>query len=182
MKLFIPLLLLVFASCMDQKVFIDPQGNTYKAVKIGEQVWMAENLKYKVNEGSYCYDDDSSNCNEMGRLYTWQAALEAAEEIGGWHLPSKEEWNALLKVSGEDSVGYISITSEKLGFNPLWAGVRVSYGEYKARGLGVNYWSSTPSDTDSTLSFSVAVMDNQKIISVHNYPQNNACSVRLVRD
>jgi uncharacterized protein (TIGR02145 family) len=118
----------------------------------------------------------------MGRLYTWQAAKEAAQEIEDWHLPSKEEWNALLKVCGEDSVGYVNITSEKLGFNPLWAGVMVSYVEFKARGLWANYWNSTPSDTNSTLSFSVAVMHNRRIVSVHNYPQNNARSVRLVRD
>jgi uncharacterized protein (TIGR02145 family) len=172
----------VVVSSTGQMSFTDPQGNAYTAIKIGEQIWMAENLNYKVADGSYCYSNDPSSCDDLGRLYTWQAAKQAAEEIDGWHLPSKEEWDALLAICGEDSVGFVNITSKKIGFNPLWAGVRVSYGEYKARGKGANYWSSTPSDTSSTLAFSVAVMNNLKIISVHNYPQNNACSVRLVRD
>lgn len=176
------MLLVALVSCKGQMSFTDPQGNAYTTIRIGEQIWMAENLNYKTAAGSYCYADDESSCDETGRLYTWQAAKQAAEEIDGWHLPSREEWNDLLAVCGEDSVGFVNITSQELGFNPVWAGVRVSYGEFKARGMGANFWSSTPADTNTTLAFSVAVMSSRKIISVHNYPQNNACSVRLVRD
>ena len=107
------ILLLVVVSCSDQMTFTDSQGNAYTAVKIGGQVWMAENLNYKVAGDSYCYSDDPSSCDEMGRLYTWRAAKEAAEAIDGWHLPSKEEWKALLAICGEDSVGFVNITSEK---------------------------------------------------------------------
>ena len=181
MRLFLVLALFLL-SCKGQTTFTDSQGNTYATVKIGEQIWMTENLNFEIADGSYSYLDEVSSCEEMGRLYTWQAAKEAAEQISGWHLPTREEWNALLAICGDDSVGFINITSHKVGFNPLWAGVRVSYGEYKAKGTGANFWSATPSDTNATLAFSVAVMNNQRIISVHNYPQNNACSVRLVRD
>lgn len=182
MRFTVFVLIVAFVSCTGQTSFTDPQGHSYTTVKIGEQIWMAENLNYKTPDGSYCYSDDSSSCDEMGRLYTWQAAKQAAEDIDGWHLPSKEEWNVLLAVCGEDSVGFVNITSRELRFRPVWAGARVSDGEYRARGMGANFWSSTPSDTDTTLAFSVAVMNARKIISVHNYPQNNACSVRLVRD
>jgi len=148
-------------------VFTDTRDNEdYKWVKIGNQIWMAENLNYYTTSGSWCYDNKESNCNTYGRLYNWETAKIVCPD--GWHLPTDEEWKELeiylgmsikeskkiffrgtdvgrkLKESGikhwkapnEDS------TNES-GFSALPGGYRNNIGTYKAMSAYASFWSST---------------------------------------
>lgn len=73
--------------------FIDPRDDqVYMQIKIGNQLWMGENLNY-FTENSYCYNNNDSLCSEFGRLYTWEVAKNVCPD--GWHLPSDEEWQQL---------------------------------------------------------------------------------------
>ena len=60
-------------------------GQTYRTVKIGEQVWMAENLNYNYHTDitqSMCFEDKEKNCAAYGRLYTFAAAVDSAGLFG----------------------------------------------------------------------------------------------------
>lgn len=74
-------------------------GQVYKYTTIGNQVWMAENLRF--DDGSWCAED---TCSVKGRIYEFENALNACPT--GWHLPSGDEWNELFNsVGGADSAG-----------------------------------------------------------------------------
>ena len=132
-------------------------GQEYKTVKIGKQVWMAENLNYETDE-SYCYNDSAEYCTKYGRLYTWSAALNACPT--GWHLPSQNEGLTLFySVGGLDSAakmlksvnGWNSNGSgtDSFGFSALPVGDRGEFNDYENEGRFTSFWTSTENSEKS---------------------------------
>jgi uncharacterized protein (TIGR02145 family) len=136
--------------------FTDPRdGKKYRTVAIGNQVWMAENLRHKI-EGSWCYDNDESKCQEYGRLYRWIAANSACPP--GWRLPSRREWeNLIVAVGGakeggkklkakngwKEHDGKSGNGTDDYGFSALPGGIRSSNGDFNHAGYFGQWWSTT---------------------------------------
>lgn len=117
----------------DWNVFVDPRdGNKYKIVKIGNKVWLAENLRYRSND-SFVYKDNHDCEQKYGRLYNIFKAADACPR--GWHLPTIDEWKSLTAAAGNTAsalqtrVGEWSNATDEIGFSAVPAGVRFG-GEY----------------------------------------------------
>ncbi len=126
----------------------DIDGNVYQTVKIGDQWWMAENLKVthyrngdaipnvtdgaewsNLTTGAYCeYDNNSDNVATYGRLYNWYV-VDDSRNIApeGWHVPSDAEWKQLemylgMSQSEADDTGWRGTNegSQLAGRAGLW--------------------------------------------------------------
>ena len=147
-------------------------GQTYKTVKIGDQVWMAENLNYddsvqtpSLKERSWCFDDVPEHCNVTGRLYTWAAAIDSAALANdfsgdiqgicpdGWHLPSSDEWSSLITVAGDKGNAVLALRSsngwgyangtDDFGFSMLPSGQKQGSDYFSESAY---FWTSSESD------------------------------------
>ncbi len=155
--------------------WVDPRdGQTYKIVRIGDQVWMAENLNYgqTVPNGlqrdngiveKTLYDNDTTIHKAYGGLYTWHEATNWQNREGGqgicppgWHVPTLAEWQKLAHHLGVDSAGQQLKASpedaipwdgkNRSGFSAVPSGA--GYREYFSRkGQWAVYWSSSEYDS-----------------------------------
>ena len=126
--------LVAFWSCdngtepKNEPIVTDIDGNVYQTVEIGDQVWMAENLKvtqyrdgtaiptghsnsewdnlYDTETGAYAvYDNNESNADTYGYLYNWYAVNDSRNIApDGWHVPTDDEWQILVDYLGGSSV------------------------------------------------------------------------------
>ena len=86
--------LLLSSNAQETGTFKDNRdGHEYKWVKIGEQVWMAENLAWKSQTKTLSYGD--KYITEFGYLYDFKTAQKGCPP--GWHLPTLGEWEHLFK-------------------------------------------------------------------------------------
>lgn len=161
--------------------FTDPRdGNEYKIVRIGNQTWMAENLKYDAEKGSGCYDNRQTNCSKYGKLYSWETANRVAPL--GWHVPSKTEWETLL-----DNLGGLGLPAYQQIIPGGSSGfVALSGGWYNVDGYSSNigkyayFWSS--SENDSKRAWGCYVDNLSQRTYLIDYSKNSGLSVRYVKD
>jgi uncharacterized protein (TIGR02145 family) len=112
-------------------------GKVYKTVKIGNQIWMAENVnvdrfrngdpisqvktdeawkRAKENkEPAWCYyKNDPSNGLKYGKLYNWFAVNDPRGIAAvGWHVPSQKEWQTLISYLGGEEQASTKLKSKE---------------------------------------------------------------------
>lgn len=94
-------------SPFNDETVLDIEGNAYRTVKIGNQVWLAENLRStRFQDGStvksgFIPKDNEANLLEYGRLYTW---YDVADERNlcpvGWRVATDQDWKILERTMG----------------------------------------------------------------------------------
>ncbi len=147
-------LIVVMYACHTRPEPADPvtdiDGNVYKTVRIGDQVWMAENLRvtrynsgdtisFDLNDtewentviGAYAihpHDDlpGFSSFEEMvsayGKLYNWYAVETGKLCMDGWRVPGVDDWMKLIDNLGgkEKAGGKLKATGTLQGEDGLW--------------------------------------------------------------
>jgi len=148
--------------CSDTTSFVDPRDSiAYNTVIIGNQTWMAENLRWlpkvsppdkesHISDYYYVYAYEGTDVSEakttdsfqnFGVLYNWSAAFAACPD--GWRLPSDDDWVELIS--------YITDNYEEIN--------RSNVGNYlKSKNLwstltGIDYWTARGSWTRRLFTF-----------------------------
>jgi uncharacterized protein (TIGR02145 family) len=172
--------------------FTDPRdGKVYKTVKIGNQIWMAENLAYAPSSGNYwAYDNDNSNVETYGYLYDWETACDVCPD--GWHLPTDAEWTELTDYLGENAGGKLKETgtthwntpntgaTNETGFTALPGGYRNYDGSFDIVGYTGYWWSAT--EYNATNAWYRGMYYHNSYVNRNNLYKKVGFSVRCVRD
>jgi uncharacterized protein (TIGR02145 family) len=158
----------------DKEEFADTRDSKkYKAVKIGSQIWMAENLNFNApNSECYYYTNCIPRCTHnkrhdfacarYGRLYDWATAMDACP--ADWHLPSDAEWQVLVDFAGGTGNAAEKLRTrsdwkdhtdpntlkevsgkgtDEFGFSALPGGEADGTKYFRDVGLNSSWWSST---------------------------------------
>jgi len=193
-------------SCIECK---DYDGNYYRTVTIGNQVWRAENLKTThYADGtliSGVYDNGVDYVNAYGRVYSWNAAMHWAtssegnpSEVqgacpDGWHLPSDAEWTELIDLmtylghSGTEGTALKAIDgwdyngngTDDYGFSALPGGYRENDSHFYTIGYSGFWWSASEYSASSAWA---QALSTGPTISRGSINKEGGHSVRCVRD
>ena len=174
----------------------------------------------ELDSSSFCYDDAPAYCDTYGRLYLWSAAMDSAGIIKGntangcggysectlsgnvrgvcpqgWHVPSNEEWKALIVAVEGFITDYFEITAgpklksasgwyengtDNYGFSGFPAGMRYHDGDYEEEGGNANFWSSTEGGSFVAYFMELSSLSNDA--NMINVYKGNGFSVRCLKD
>jgi len=201
----------------DQPLVIEPagtvtdyDGNVYQAVQIGNQVWMAENLRSThYSDGSpivsIVYNNDESNAAIYGRLYDPSAFMKGAASSSanpsgvqgaapaGWHIPSPAEWRQLANALGGLPVagGKMKESGTSHWLSPNTGATNESL--FKALPAGMHrvdmlfQWLETrsvfaSSQQDANAQMIATLWNDRTELAINGYHPGDSVSVRCVKD
>lgn len=173
-------------------------GKTYKTVQIGDQVWMAENLNYKISRkvsmgGDLFYYDDVYN--SYGSYYKWEDACKICPK--GWHLPAMSEWDTLGKYVrsygyyGTDFIDVFKDTtwlksgSNAFGFSARPGGYVTSAGGFTTNFMALDqrayFWSSTEKDSNNIHCWAIEMVNHRNKTHAAKHKKYRL-NVRCIKD
>ncbi len=154
--------------CPGTPVVYDADGNMYPTIQIGEQCWMAENLKVgtmvfstvqsKAHSNAadnnriefYALNNEESNIDLYGGLYDWDEMMGYTKTEGsqgvcpdGWHVPTLGEYDKLDDFFKENDAGDHLKEGGDSGFNGKLVGDRHNQGSFVSFGSSGFFWTSS---------------------------------------
>ena len=194
----------------------DIEGNIYKTVVIGSQTWMAENLRTtKRNTGSslpkvedwqewektkrpaFCWfqNDEEAYKEKYGALYNWYAVNTGHLAPEGWHVPTQEDIETLIRYLGGKQIaggqlkeaGNINWYSpntganNRFGFTGQGSGGRLAEGHFIGYLMTAFYWTSTPAGSDEYAFYFSLGAESAAIGNIIHF-KGSGFSVRCVKD
>lgn len=187
-------------------------GKTYRTVQMpDEKIWLAENLDFKFcniggsgnpyTANAWYYNNDETtygwNGYKCGLLYNWYAAKclndHRSDLCPGWHVPTKDEWDALATACGGASTAGTKLKalddSAGTGFPSGWNGTDdYGFAILPTGGYWDSFWNTnrgyywTQSTYNSTDAYLARFIYNSASVDLINDPFGYGYSLRLVRD
>ncbi len=180
----------------------DIDGNVYKTVRIGTQIWMAENLKTtKFNDGTsitevvsketwtnlsaegYCwYDNDAETYKDTyGALYNGFTVSAGELCPAGWHIPVREDWQKLMEFLSDTIDGGNSLKIKGSQHWPPSDNSADNSTGFSALPSGIRYFEGTFSSVNSFTSFWSGTETGQKMLwYISLYSGNSGVSLRQI--
>jgi len=176
----------------NRTIFATFEEFTYKTAKIGEQVWMAENLNKSTTSGSWCYENSPDSCNKYGRLYSWETAKAACP--AGWHLPTRQEWQTLVDYAGGNDIAGQKLKAKRYwkndgngtdnyGFSALPGGSFSKHGDFfRSNGITGFWWTATEYGNGFKYYRSIVGDENKVYEETFGSDLEGGMSVRCIQD
>lgn len=154
-----------------------------KNIKIGDQIWSAENYNGIVcPNGDTLIKDIDYYIYEGDVFYTFDAALRVVPK--GWHIPNSIEWAELLEKCGYRrdellSTGYGN-GKDTLGFNVKYTGYFGLGNKIVSKSKAFRFWVSEEYDSENAKY--IYGEDSQYYVRKIFCPKYFALTIRLIRN
>jgi len=174
-----------------KEVFLDRRdGTLYSVVKIGEQYWLGENIRYDVGVGCHAWQRNEANVPRLGRLYDTFVMEEACPE--GCRIPSFDEWKCVLEAVGvefddaeefKDPEAYTPLAEgERSGLDLVCGGLKpLDKESFESQEYGYYFMSTHGMDTDLPMYFAFQWLHGAFFGELQSY-ERCAMSVRCLVD
>ena len=147
-----------------QEILVDIDGNSYKTLALGGQVWMADDLKVLHYQDGSEILNVTANSFGPGHQYQWDAVADSRKICpSNWHVPSPGEWTSLFNSLGGES-----------------GAVRKMGADFSAGGEMCQWWSSAEQGAD--LAQSLYFNNTTLAVFLTGTAKTFGLSVRCLRD